>query len=334
MSSANGLDVPGRPGRAQVSVYITERDLEVALRRDAGLGLTATPKVLPPRWLYDEVGSKLFGRITRVGEYYPTRRERSILGRHAADICAISEADTLVELGSGSSEKTEVLLGAMSRLGRLRRFAPFDVDEATMRDAVGRIGMIYPGIDIEGVVGDFEEHLGHLATSGRRLIVFLGGTIGNLEPEARERLLGSVASGMSPGESFLLGTDLVKDRSRLVAAYDDAEGVTAAFNKNVLAVLNRRLGAHFDLGRFDHVALYDEDLQRIEMRLRSRSAQVVAVDALGIDVNFDEGEDLRTEISTKFTVGQVEDELRAAGLELVACYTDPGKDFAVTLARR
>ncbi len=327
-------DSPVDPGRVGVSVYITERDLEAALRRDATVGLSATPKELPPRWLYDEVGSKLFSRITRLPEYYPTRREHSILRTHAEDICAVSEADTLVELGSGSSEKTEELLGAMSRFGRLRRFAPFDVDEVTMRDTVGRIKMLYPGIDIDGVVGDFEEHLGHMPTSGRRLIAFLGGTIGNLGPEARKRLLGSLASGMSPGETLLLGTDLVKDRRRLLAAYDDAEGVTAAFNKNVLAVLNRRLGAHFELDNFDHVAVYDDELQRIEMRLRSRSTQVVAVDALDIDVKFDEGEDLRTEISTKFTVGQVEEELRAAGLEPVACYSDPGRDFAVSLARR
>lgn len=318
----------------RIAVHLGPSDIAAALRRDALAGLTAVPKELPPKWLYDDRGCELFEQITHLPEYYPTRRERSILRACASEVATRTKADTLVELGSGTSDKTRLLLDALARAGTLERFCPFDVAEATLWDAAGRIGDEYPGIEIDGVVGDFEEHVGHLPAGGRRLIAFLGGTIGNLDPAGRARLLADVSGAMEPGDSFLLGTDLVKDRQRLLAAYDDSAGVTAAFNRNVLSVLNRELGARFEPSRFDHVARFDEDNQWIEMRLRSQVTQVVPVEGLGLEVGFAAGEDLRTEISAKFTPEVVRSELEAAGLEPVGWWTDPDGDFAVSLAIR
>jgi len=321
-------------GSVHVAVHLGPDDLDAALRREALTGLTGRPKELSPKWLYDEHGCELFDRIARLPEYYPTRRERWILRMRAGEIAAATGADTLVELGSGTSDKTSVLLDALAAAGRLRRFVPFDVAEATLGEAAERIVSAYPGIEVDAVVGDFERHLHHLPTGGRRLIVFLGSTIGNLDPRGRSRLLRSIASDMQPGDAFLVGTDLVKDRARLIAAYDDAAGVTAAFNRNVLSVLNRLLGARFAPGRFDHVVRYDEDHQRIEMRLRSRLTHVVPVERLEVEIAFEAGEDIRTEISTKFTPAQVRAELEEAGMEPVASYTDPAGDYALSLARR
>ncbi|HEY4397100.1 MAG TPA: L-histidine N(alpha)-methyltransferase, partial [Acidimicrobiia bacterium] len=205
------------------------------MRADARAGLTASPKVLPPKWFYDAEGSRLFDEITRLSEYYPTRIEREILTARAGDIAAATSADTLVELGSGTSEKTRLLLDALSAHGSLRRFVPFDVSEPTLRDAAHAIELEYPGVDVHAVVGDFEHHLDRLPRDGTRLVAFLGSTIGNLDPDGRARFYRSLASGLVPGDALLLGTDLVKDTRRLVAAYDDAAGVTAAFNRNVLS---------------------------------------------------------------------------------------------------
>ncbi|MFI5041593.1 MAG: L-histidine N(alpha)-methyltransferase [Acidimicrobiales bacterium] len=318
----------------RLAVHLGPDDLTAALRRDVLTGLLGQPKELPPKWLYDERGCELFDEITRLREYYPTRRERSILEVFAGQIAATTKADTLIELGSGTSDKTRLLLDALARTGTLRRFAPFDVAESTLRAASVGILSEYPGIEIDGVVGDFERHLSHLPTGGRRLVAFLGGTIGNLEPPARARLLGDLAAALEPGDTFLLGTDLLKSRARLIAAYDDTAGVTAAFNRNLLEVLNRRLGAHFDPNGFEHVARFDEHNSWIEMRLRSPDPQRVTIDELGIEVGFDAGEDLRTEISTKFTRHGVRCELEAAGFEPLGWYTDPAGDFALTLARR
>jgi L-histidine Nalpha-methyltransferase len=318
----------------QVDVHLGPDDLTEALRQEALAGLTATPKVLSPTWLYDERGCELFEDITRLEEYYPFRRERSILQARAATIAAVTGADTLVELGSGTSEKTRLLLAALAGAGTLERFVPFDVSEPTLRSAAEAITGEHPGIAVHAVVGDFERHLHRIPGGGRRLIAFLGGTIGNLEPDLRAQFLAEVAERMGPDDAFLLGTDLVKDTDRLVRAYDDADGVTAAFNKNVLATLNRELGAHFDLEAFDHVARYDTERDRIEMRLRSRRDQRVAVDDLGIDVDLAAGEEIRTEISAKFTRRRVQDDLVAAGLDLVEWWTDDDGDFALSLSRR
>ena len=318
----------------QVDTYLDPADLGTALRTDARRGLTATPKDLPPKWFYDDRGSELFDEITRLPEYYPTRTERSILLAHADDIVAASGADTLVELGSGTSEKTRILLDAFHRADRLRTFAPFDVSEATLRDAAARVAAEYPGVDVHAVVGDFERHLAHVPGSGHRTVAFLGGTIGNFAPAPRARFLAALAATLRPGETLLLGTDLVKDEGRLVRAYDDAAGVTAEFNKNVLHVLNRELGATFDPDAFAHVACWNAADEWIEMRLRARGALQVAVPALNLDVRFDAGEEMRTEISAKFRRDRVAEELATAGFELAEWWTDPAGDFALSLARR
>jgi dimethylhistidine N-methyltransferase len=303
-----------------------------ALRADVLAGLTATPRSLPPRWFYDARGSELFDEITRLPEYYPTRAERAVLAAQADAIAAASGAEVLVELGSGTSEKTRLLLDALTRAGTLRRFVPFDVDPTVLEAAGAAIGAEYPGVAVDAVVGDFTEHVGLLPRSGRRLVAFLGSTIGNLEPGPRAAFLADLAGTLTPGDSFLLGTDLVKDPGRLVRAYDDAAGVTAAFNRNVLTVLDRELGADFDPAAFEHVALWDAEHEWIEMRLRSRRDQVVTVPALDLTVHFAAGEELRTEVSAKFRRAGVEAELAAAGLRTTHWWTDPGGDFGVSLS--
>lgn len=315
-----------------VETYLRPDDVRSALRRDVTRGLTASPKELPPKWFYDETGSRLFDEITRLPEYYPTRREREILRDRSQQIAGLSDADTLVELGSGTSEKTRLILGAMYAQRRLRRFVPFDVSEATLREAATSIAAEYPGIDVHAVVGDFEHHLGLIPTEGRRIVAFLGGTIGNLAPGARKDFLAEVSSLMRSGDTFLLGTDLVKDPERLHAAYNDSGGVTAAFNKNVLAVLNRELGAGFDLDCFEHIARWDPENEWIEMVLRSTENQVVRVGELRLDVRFAAGEEMRTEISAKFRRPGVEVELATAGLNLLHWWTDARNDFALSLS--
>ena len=303
-----------------------------ALRADVLAGLTAMPKTVPPRWFYDERGSELFDRITRLPEYYPTRAERAILEVRATEIAAASGADVLVELGSGTSEKTRLLLTALRDAGKLRRFVAVDLDASVLRAAGGALTAEYPGLDVVGVVADFTAHLGDLRRSGRRLIAFLGSTVGNLEPGPRAAFLAELAGSMRAGDSFLLGTDLVKDPVRLVRAYDDAAGVTAAFNRNVLAVINRELKADFDLVAFDHVALWDATNEWIEMRLRSRTDQVVSLADLDLDVRFAAGEELHTEISAKFRREGVEAELAAVGLAMMHWWTDPDGDFGLSLS--
>lgn len=315
-----------------VEVLLDAMEWTSGLRRDARAGLTGVPKELPPTWLYDERGSELFDRITRLPEYYPTRTERAILHSRAVEIAAHAGADTLVELGSGTADKTDVLLDAMADTGLLRRYVPFDVAEPTLRASAERVAAERPGLRVHGIVGDFRRHLRSIPDGGRRLVAFLGGTIGNLQPADRSVFLGQVAASMHAGDALLLGTDLVKDPARLVSAYDDASGVTAEFDKNVLRVLNRELGADFDPDRFDHVARFDQDEEWIEMRLRSRGEQVVHVPALGITVPFADGEDLRTEISAKFRRALVEQEVAAAGLRLSHWWTDPAGDYALSLS--
>jgi dimethylhistidine N-methyltransferase len=312
--------------------HLAPDDTAAALRADALAGLTSTPRSLPPRWFYDARGSALFDEITRLPEYYPTRAERAVLAAHAGEMAAASGADVLVELGSGTSEKTRLLLTALREAGTLRRFVPFDVDPSVLEAAGAAITAEYPGVAVDAVVGDFTRHLDLLPRSGRRLVAFLGSTIGNLEPGPRAAFLRDLAATLQPGDSFLLGTDLVKDPDRLVRAYDDAAGVTAEFNRNVLAVLDRELGADFDPAAFDHVAVWDAAHEWIEMRLRSRTDQVVRVAALDLEVRFAAGEEMRTEVSAKFRRERVEDELAAAGLRLTHWWTDPDGDFGVSLA--
>jgi L-histidine N-alpha-methyltransferase len=315
-----------------VAVHLPPNHRAESLARDARAGLLATPKSLPPVWFYDERGSLLFDEITRLPEYYLTRAERSILTAHAAEIAAIAQADTLVELGSGTSEKTRLLLDALAEAGLLRRFVPFDVSEEVLRDAAAQINDAY-GIPVDAVVGDFNQHLDRLPTGGRKLVAFLGSTIGNLTPAERRRFLFDLDAAMTADDRLLIGTDLVKDPARLLAAYNDAAGITAAFNRNVLEVLNHELDAAFDPQAFDHVASWNGRDQWIEMRLRSRVRQSVPVEKLGIRVDFAPGEEIRTEISAKFTPDQVEQELWGAGFVTEKCWTDPAGDFLLTLAR-
>ena len=313
--------------------HLSPGDAGTALRADALGGLTARPKSLPPRWFYDERGSLLFDEITRLPEYYPTRAERAVLEARAAEIATASRADVLVELGSGTSEKTRLLLDALRDAGTLRRFVPFDVDPSVLQAAGEALTTEYPGIEVTAVIGDFTRHLDELPREGRRVVAFLGSTIGNLEPGPRAAFLADLAATLGPEDSLLLGTDLVKDPGRLVRAYDDAAGVTAAFNRNVLSVLNRELDADFDPDAFEHVAVWDAENEWIEMRLRSRTDQRVRVAALDLEVPFAAGEEMRTEVSAKFRRDRVETELAAAGLRLTHWWTDPDGDFGVSLSR-
>ncbi|WP_322982397.1 L-histidine N(alpha)-methyltransferase [Streptomyces sp. S584] len=302
---------------------------DAALRADVRSGLTRHPKTLPPKWFYDARGSDLFEEITRLEEYYPTRAEREILIARAGEIAAASGARTLIELGSGSSEKTKHLLDA---LPELHTYVPVDVSESALAGAAEALLAERPGLSVHALVADF-THVLELPTSpGPRLVAFLGGTLGNLLPAERAEFLRSVRARLAPGDGLLLGTDLVKDEATLVAAYDDAAGVTAAFDKNVLAVVNRELGADFPLDDFDHVALWDPDHEWIEMRLRARRALTVKIRELDLVVQFEEGEELRTEISAKFREERVRDELAAAGLRLDQWWTDTAGRFALSLA--
>src|ERR1700687_367264 len=291
-----------------VDVFLAPEDRRTALAEDARAGLTGAPKCLPPVWFYDKRGSHLFDEITRLPESYLPSAERSILSAHAKEIASAARADTLVELGSGTSEKTRLLLDAMSGQGELRRFVPFDVSEETLRAAAEDTRAAY-GIEVAAVVGDFHRHLSDIPRHGRRLVAFLGSTIGNLTPSERRRFLFDLDVNMTVGDHLLVGTDLIKDPARLVAAYDDSAGVTAQFNRNVLVVLNNELEADFEPDEFDHVALWNEEDSWMEMRLRSRSAQTVLLRKLDLKVDFAAGEDLLTEISAKFPQEQVEREL-------------------------
>jgi len=318
----------------QVDVYLLPEDTQRALANDVREGLSAKPKVLPPKWFYDAQGSELFDKITRLPEYYPTKAERSILAQHATVIADLSDADTLVELGAGRADKTRVLLDALTTRGSLERYVPFDVSESALVGASKMIANHYPGLVVHGVVGDFDRHLDAIPSGGTRMIAFLGGTIGNYQPADLARFLERLSAQMQPHDTFLLGVDLVKDPARLVRAYDDESGVTAAFNKNVLAVINRALGASFDLDRFEHIVRWDPVNEWIEMRLRSIVRQCVTVRDIGLTVEFTAGEEMRTEISAKFRRSVICKELVSAGLELLAWLPDAADDFALILSRK
>jgi dimethylhistidine N-methyltransferase len=316
-----------------LEVHLDPTDWAIHLAEETARGLQERPPWTPPVWFYDDVGSALFEEITRLPEYYPTRAERSILVARAGAIAERTGADTLIELGSGTSEKTRLLLDGLAAGGSLRRFVPFDVSEATLRSAAAAVAAERRGLEVHAVVGDFHRHLGELPRGGKRLLAFLGGTIGNLDPQQRARFLFDVDAILGHGDHFLLGTDLVKDRRRLVAAYDDSAGVTAAFNRNALVVMNRELGADFDPDAYGHVAHWDDDESWIEMRLVARSEQVVRVAGLDdLEVRFAAGEWLRTEVSAKFTAARVREELWAAGLVVDEQWTDDAGDFLLTLS--
>ncbi len=319
--------------RPSIDVRLSPDEAAAALRADALHGLTDSPKWLPPKWFYDARGSELFEAITALPEYYPTRAEREILDTHAMDIARRTDARTLVELGSGSSMKTRLLLSALLRHGSLRDFVPLDVSVAALTASVTAIADDYPGLAIRGIVGDFTAHLGDLPRSIPRMVAFLGGTVGNLPPAERATFLTTVREALVPGEWLLLGTDLVKDPDVLVRAYDDSAGVTAEFNRNVLHVLNRELDATFEVDAFDHLALWDAQEEWIEMRLVAQREMEVKVPGIDRVIRFVAGEQMRTEISAKFTRPRVEAELTASGFTLDSWWTDSEGRFALSLAQ-
>ncbi|MFF5989524.1 L-histidine N(alpha)-methyltransferase [Prauserella flavalba] len=316
-----------------LDVHRSTEDVIEALREDVREGLSAARKWLPSKWFYDARGSELFERITELPEYYPTRSEREVLRREAPEIAAVTGARTLVELGSGSSEKTRLLLDALGAHGTLEEFVPLDVSEAALAEAADAIARDYPALTVRGVVGDFTEHLGLLPGERPRIVAFLGGTIGNFLPTDRAKFLRSVRDVLAEGEWLLLGTDLVKDAGTLVRAYDDAQGVTAEFNRNVLRVLNERLGADFDPAAFEHVSHWDAENEWIEMRLRARAGTRVHIPGAGMEVTFAAGEYVRTEISAKFRPEGVRAELADAGLAVERWWTDAKGLFGVSLSR-
>ncbi len=307
---------------------------ERTLAEDVLDGLTRPFKELPPKHFYDSRGAELFDQICELPSYYPTRTERAILDAAAVDVAALTEAVELVELGSGTAAKTRVLLDSLHEAGTLERYVPIDVTESMVRECAQELTAEYPGLQVHGVIGDFERHLDRVPRAqGPRLVAFLGGTIGNFPPGSRRRFLRQIGGLLGAEDHLLLGTNLVKDAGVLEAAYDDPEGVTAEFNRNVLHVLNRELDADFDPADFDHVALFDDRHEWIEMRLRARREHTVMVGTLELPVHFEEGEEMRTEISAKFTPARLRADLNAAGLEIVRWFTDPDDLFALTLSR-
>jgi L-histidine Nalpha-methyltransferase len=318
------------PALAEPDLRIDRHGVREAFADDVRHGLTRELKELPPKYFYDPRGSELFDRITTLPEYYPTRCERSIINRYAP--CMVDGAEELVELGSGSASKTRALLYAMAGAGSLRRYVPFDVDESVVEACALELLDLYPGLSVHGVVGDFQRDLAQVPDGRRRLFAFLGGTLGNLYPRDRECFLAGLRELMHPGDRLLIGTDLLKDRAILEAAYNDSEGVTAEFNRNVLSVVNTGLGADFRPEAFEHVAFFDEANSWIEMRLRANGAQRVRIEGASLEVVFADGEEMRTEISAKFTRAAIERELTAAGLVLDRFFTDVGELFGLASA--
>ena len=319
----------------RIESWLSETE-ERTLAYDVLDGLTRPFKEIPPKHFYDTRGSELFERICELPEYYPTRTEMAILHAHAAEIVATTGAGELVELGAGASDKARILLDAMERAGTLRRYVPLDVSEACVREAADELVRAYEGLRVHGVVGDFERHLQRVPASAGapRIVALLGGTIGNFPPGSRRRLLRAIGELLAPADRLLLGTDLVKDAQVIEAAYDDSEGITAEFNRNVLHVINRELGADFRPEGFDHVAFFDRRNEWVEMRLRARRPCTVLIADLGLRIEFAAGEELRTEISAKFTRRGLERDYAAAGLRLDGWFADPGEQFALSLAAR
>lgn len=317
-----------------IDVHLEPGWWRTTLEHDVRSGLSASARSLPAKWFYDELGSQLFDEITKLDEYYPFRAEREILHARAGEIIAAAEADTLVELGSGTSEKSRVLLDAMHQAGVLKRYVPFDVSEEMLRQAAESITADYVNVEVYGIVGDFDRHIPLVPIGGTGMVAFLGSTIGNFAPAARKQFTADVVEALEPGGTYLLGTDLVKEPQRLWAAYNDAKGVTAKFNLNILTMINRELNADFDLDQFEHVADWDSENEWINIRVRSKIAQTVTVADLDLVVDFAAGEEIHTEISAKFRLGGIATELEQAGLAVVEQWTDEAGDFALTLARK
>lgn len=315
-----------------VAIHTLGRDSQQELVDDVRAGLTQTPKTLPPRWFYDERGCELFEAITELPEYYQTRTEKEILERHAAEIVARTRSASIVELGAGSCTKSRVLITAAKGMGSLWTFVPFDISETTIRRAASELAEEFSALTVYCVAGEFDQHLAQIPRFGTQLIVFLGSTIGNFDPRETERFLSEIRAMMQPGDHFLMGIDLVKDEAAMVAAYNDASGVTADFNLNLLTRLNRELAADFDVSGFEHVALWNAAQSRMEMHLRSLRDQTVSIPAAGLTVSFAAGELMRTETCTKYTRASVEAMLGGAGMDVTAWYQDPAGTFGLVLA--
>jgi L-histidine N-alpha-methyltransferase len=305
-----------------------------SMAADVRAGFARQPRELSPKYFYDARGSELFDRITALRDYYPARCERALLNRHAPELVSDTGARELVEIGSGMASKTRALLYAMAGAGTLRRYVPFDVDRSVVEGCASELTEHYPGLAVHGVVGDFGKHLELLPDGKERVFAFLGGTVGNLHPPERADFLSRLQALMDPTDRLIVGTGLVADRAVMEAAYNDSQGVTAEFNRNVLRVLNDGLDADFDVDAFDHRAFFDAESSWIEMRLRARGEQSVRIEGAGLDVHFADGEELRTEVSCKFTPDRVRADLGAAGLELDAFLTDEEELFALAVASR
>jgi L-histidine N-alpha-methyltransferase len=317
--------------RVRVDVLRDEADDRASLYDATLRGLAAEVKELPAVWLYDGQGSRLYEEITRLPEYYLPGREAEILRDRAALIAKRTQPRALVELGAGTAKNSRLLLDALQAGGTLERFVPLDVSEQTLRASAQAIAAAYPRVFVHAIVGDFERHLGALPRDGRRLIAFLGSTIGNLYPDQRGRFMGTIASTLGRDEAFLVGLDLVKDVARLESAYNDSRGVTETFVRNVLTGLNRELGATFDQQRFVYEARWDPEHEWMDIGLRARQAHTVSIPRLELDLAFEEGEPLRVEISSKFRRERFELETARAGLRLDSWWTDAAGDFAVAL---
>lgn len=327
------MNIPYAESRIHIDVHTNGTDPE-AWREELREALSSTPRRIPTKYLYDDEGSALFERICNLPEYYQTRTERQLLIDHADDIVARTDAEELVELGSGAATKTRVLLDAMTRARRLRMYVPFDVSEGIVRRVAEELVAEYPALRIHGIVGDFVTHLEHIPSGGRRMLVLLGGTIGNFDADAAALFLASVHREMDPGDFFLLGVQLEADSDRIEAAYNDAAGVTAQFNKNIFSVLRTLVGADFDPDAFDHLAVYNHRAHCIEMRLRARYAQTIHLSDLQLTISLQHGEDLLTEISAKYDRRRTETLLTTAGFQLQHWYTDPEELIGLALAQK
>ncbi len=321
------------PDQVTIDVHIPATGPLAGMADDVREGLSCPFKELPPKYFYDERGSQLFEQITELPEYYPTRAERAILEAQSTEIIAAAAPSTLIELGSGSASKTRTLLDAMRAAGSLETYVPVDISEEITRQTAESLVAEYEGLRVHGVVCDYETHLERVPREEGAVIAFLGGTIGNFRPAPRRSFLARIATLMYPGDRFLLGTDLVKDTTVLEAAYDDSAGVTAEFNKNVLNVLNREFDADFDPESFEHVAFFDPDNSWIDIRLRSLTEQFIDMRELDMRVHFARNEEMRTEISTKFTPDRLEEIYADAGLAMTDLWTDPDGLYALSLAR-
>lgn len=318
--------------RIQIEVHLDPDD-EAKAKRELREALAESPRRIPTRFLYDDRGSELFERICELPEYYPTRTEAAILERSADAIVAVTGAQELVEIGSGAATKTPILLSAMERAGKLQLYVPLDVSEGIVRRSSRQLAERYPGMEIRGVVGDFMRHLEEIPSGRRRLFAFLGGTIGNLTRDAAAEFLGTVGREMEPGDHLLLGTDLIKEVGRIEAAYNDAQGVTAAFNLNILRVVNDFVGGDFDPVHFHHRAFFEPEEKRIEMRLVVEEDHTVHLPGIDTELELAAGEELLTEISTKYDRERIEALLEASGFTLRELYTDAERLFALSLAQ-